>query len=251
MTSNSLTSARQDAATRIRHATFTPALAVLGLLLLADFYYIGAHVFFLVTKGTDGFWLISHDRGYAEAFQHQKLLGITVVLLLWTVWERQPRLLAWAVLFGAMWADDKFMFHEIIGYELATRAGMAAPGQEDQLVLGIVGARHVGELIAVGVMGLILLGLLLLAWRGSPSWYRRMSRRMVLVLVGLVVCGVLFDVIGVLPWVRQISWLDHLFALLEDGGEMLLMSVAAYIFFAALPGSPEARADQAEAPFGG
>src|SRR5690606_22532620 len=157
MTSLPINPTNEAGVARTIHGSLTPALAVLGLLLLTDLYYIGAHAFFLVTKGTDGLWLISHDQGYAEAFQHQKLLGITLVLLLWAAWERQPRLLAWAMLFGAFWADDKFMFHELIGYELASRAGMAAPGQDDQLVLGIVGARHVGELIAVGVMGLILL----------------------------------------------------------------------------------------------
>lgn len=227
---------------------FSPALAVFLVLLLADLVYLAAHVAALLGSWRDGRWLISQDGGYAEQFQYQKFLLLALLTGLWALWQRRPALLAWTAVFTLLWVDDKFLVHEYFGLHFADLAARALNDPGDlPLRFGPLAAKHLGELIAAGGMGVALLALIALAYRNGGETFRRLSVRLVVVVLALGVCGVFFDLLHHIPGVETARlfghrWLAQALTLLEDGGEMLTITAGAYIVLTAIDAAAAAEA---------
>ncbi|RMG99686.1 MAG: hypothetical protein D6706_05140 [Chloroflexi bacterium] len=193
----------------------------LSLLLLIDLIFIFFHILYRFTPLLgDARYSLEHDQGFSEFWQYLKIS--LIILLLWPLlWRRrQPLYLFWMTLFGALVADDAWQFHEKTGEWLAQALSL----QE------WFGLRPVdwGELLVFTTAGLFFLILLTIAYRYSDLASRRLTAYLVL-LVGLLgVVGVGVDMMHQLPW--QGLW-DDFWAIVEDGGELLIMSVLVWCMY--------------------
>ena len=193
---------------------------MLGLLIAGDLLLIGLHLLHIYSRyfsdiGVSSyFFSITIDGGLGEIYQYLKM-GL-IVLLLVGVSVRRGKLsyLSWAVLFVYLLLDDSLLLHERLGEVVASRMRFTP-------VLTLR-AQDLGELTVVGSVGLLFAGLLTLAWwRGDPE-FRRVSRDLAL-LVGLLV---LFGVgVDMLHGLSDVLALMAARALVEDGGEMVAMSL--------------------------
>ena len=184
-------------------------LVLLALLLSADVVFV---LFHLVLGSHQALFNLGTDRGHSEVFQYIKEYWIAIVLFVMCWRTREGIYGAWALLFAYLLCDDALLIHERVG--LAWQS-MFAP------TLGLR-ARDFGELAFSGSMGLGFLALIAFFHLRCSSSAKSVSRTMAVLLGVLVFFGVVVDMVHVAayPVIRGLT-------VVEDGGEMVTMSVLA------------------------
>lgn len=203
----------------------TPAGALLSLTALVDVLLIGFYVAQSLVGRPGGFVFdLGADRGYGEFFQYTKSLWAAV--LLGTLWlqRRSGVYLGWALVCAYLLVDDAFTLHERAGWAIRD----LVPGQPGWAV-------HAGELAFLAGVGISLLVIL----AATYSRASREDREISIVLAGLFAILVFFGV--VLDAVHHLLFpspaLRSAFTTVEDGGEMLTLSlIVAFVFAVAMCG---------------
>lgn len=195
-------------------------IAVLCLL-TGDLLLLSADVLHRTHVLSDDRFLVTREGGFGEMFQYFKAATASLLLALFAARRTSATAATWAFLLAVVLIDDALAVHEKVGVTVAAALGL--PG------FGSVRPNHLGEVVFFGLMGVVFGGGLLAAWR-----FGRNSDRMVtLVLMpsfgALVICAVVLDLISSVT--RPLIWAP-IFALLEDGGEMVAMSVLLSIVYA-------------------
>lgn len=193
-------------------------------LLGADLGFILLHAAKYLIGFSDDYRLnISQDGGFAEIFQYCKIAGLVLLLSALAVRQKARLYAAWAVLFAGVLIDDAFQLHEQIGFFLANTVGVSSP-------TSLLRAVDIGEAIGFAAMGVSLLGLVVFSHRrSSHSKARATSQGLGLLLGLLVICGVGFDMVhsvfeSASPMGSLYGALADVFTVLEDGGEMVVLS---------------------------
>lgn len=203
-----------------------PAFALLLLLVCSDLGFVLLHVISVETGWLRGARIsLEAEGGPAEIFQYLKEFSVMVCMVVAFVATRRAVYISWALVSLFLLADDSMQFHESVGMWLGERYAFAAP----------FGLRSydVGELLFAGSAGLVMLVLVGGAvWRGTEQC-RRVSRDLGILIVALGLVGILLDVVHVVAYYGR-SLLAQVLLVLEDGGEMIVMSaMTAYAFHVA------------------
>lgn len=196
-------------------------MVLLVLLLIGDALCIAGHLVLVATGSDSWAWHLGAESGYGEAYQHLKQLWAVVLLTVLAVRHRSAVLWAWLVVTVYFLADDAGNVHESVGrWVIATYPFTPAFGdQRTQLV----------EVLWMAGVGLVLAAAVLVAHRRAASAVRRVSWRFAALYAGLVVVGIVLD--GLHLAVDDIPVLDVVLTVLEDGGELVLVSgIVAYAF---------------------
>jgi hypothetical protein len=210
----------------------------LGVLLLVDAIFIVIHLLheLPVTKTAfpvlnDPFLSLTQDLGYAEFFQYIKEIWIALMLMWVAVRGGGAVYGGWAALFLFFFLDDSVQIHETLGAWVA-RVVAHVPFLQSH-------AQDVGEVFVVACIGLLFVVLITLAHRRSDSAARRESRHLVFMVSLLVFFGVIFDFIHAL-FAGASKAVYYGMGMIEDSGEMLVMSVICwYVFQLCADGAPE------------
>lgn len=182
----------------------------------ADAGFIALHIAHRLWWPERVAWSLAEDRGHAEIYQYLKTLLVAALLLQAARLRREALLALWGGLFAYVALDDAASLHERAGLWLASRPGFL-PGRGKQ-------ASDVGELLVLaGVSGAFVAAGLLLWRRGRLRWSAHGSELLAL-MVPLLLCGVVVDFVHALVLGQQ--RFRGLY-LLEDGGELLAMSLIA------------------------
>jgi hypothetical protein len=193
-------------------------LKLLSWLIGGDLVFMVLHWLHVNTGAlTSELWSIDRDRGYAEMFQYLKYLGIMLALAQLFRRARLPILLLWIGVYAFLLLDDSMRIHERFGLHMVAWAQLHDFG-------GLRG-RDVGELIYAAIGGLLLTPVLVLAYIRSSPMARAISAELLVLLAALLVFAVGGDVIH-----RLLSGtaFDTMAAIVEDGGEMLVLSVTCF-----------------------
>jgi len=151
---------------------------------------------------------LQYDQGFAELFQYGKQLGSCVLLLSLRRRQASRHYLAWLPVFGYLLLDDAFGIHEVAGH-------LIAPYLRCEPLL----AQDLGELIVTATSAAFLAFPLALAYQCGSAAFRRCSRDLVGLLLGLAFFGVAVD-------------MTHAADTLEEFGEMAATSlVLGYLKF--------------------
>jgi len=210
---------RPLSATLVTPGTWTPApVKLLGSLIGGDLVFMLLHWLHL-HSGVLGseLWAIDHDRGYAEMFQYLKYLGVMLALARLFGRIRLPMLLLWIGVYGFLLLDDSMRIHERFGLHM-----MAWAHLDD---FGGLRGRDLGELIYAALGAAALAPVLVLGYVRSSPMARAISADLLLLLIALLLFAVGGDAIH-----RLLSGtaLDAFAAILEDGGEMLVLSITCW-----------------------
>jgi hypothetical protein len=184
------------------------------LLLVADTLFIVLHVIYYPSF-PDPNLSIEFDGGYAERFQYLKQALIVFMLGLLALRKRAFLYLGWAALFLYLLLDDSLSIHEN-GGELVAQALGFSP---------MIGLRpqDFGELAATAFFGLLYAGILVVAYYFSHDHTaKKLSKYLLIMLVILALAGVVVDMVHILAS-GNLS-LGFLLGIVEDGGEMIVMS---------------------------
>ena len=188
---------------------------LLLLLISTDVVFVLVHVVYANTTLLTNMYALDRERGYAEVFQYIKFhwLVLTMAGLWWRT--RAPVYLGWAVVFGYLLLDDALQVHERIGEIIAARWGYPE-------LLGLRGLDF-GELTVTAAAGLLLLVLIGIGYWSSDREARNASKRVAALIAALALFGVAVDM---LHQMAGASWTGELLLIVEDGGEMFVVSVA-------------------------
>ena len=201
----------------------------LVVLLLVDAVFMILHVYNRLLPDPNILFLVDHDGGYSEYYQYLKEYWIAVALLA-VFWLTKEKVYAvWGMLFLYLLLDDALQIHEAVG-------DAAARYWSDSGALGLR-IQDFGELaVSAAVGGIFALAVLYYYHQGGNE-IRRVSQNLGLMLVALAFFGIAIDLLYAV-YFEQIRGL----ALLEDGGEMVIMSVLAYYALQLLRASAPRRA---------
>lgn len=191
--------------------------------MLTDLMFMVVHAVHVWTPWLPAYSLsIEVDGGFAELFQYAKLAGLIGCLGFVFIRTRGWAFAGWAAFFAFLLLDDAFSIHERLGAIVGSRLGipeMFGLRQDD-----------FGEIAIAGMLGLCAIAMAALALRRGGATARRISQDFLCLLALLAVFAVLFDTLHTITYFRAPT-IAPLFALVEDGGEMIVVScIAAYAF---------------------
>ena len=190
---------------------------LLCLLICTDLAFAGLHILHIYTDILPrSLYSIEQDKGYAEFFQYTKQAWI--ILLLGIAFLKKSTLtnFSWFMVFCYVLFDDALSIHEHLG--LLASSAMAFAAQ-----LGLR-AQDWGELAVAGLAGIILLTPIALAY----PYAHREEKLHTLKLAGLLGLLVFF---GICTDMLHIVLGGDLWGLIEDGGEMIVISLTVYYLF--------------------
>ncbi|MBN2452867.1 MAG: hypothetical protein JXB40_01220 [Candidatus Omnitrophica bacterium] len=191
---------------------------LLFLLLLADFVFIIIHCVFRLHLLLNARFSIEQDFGYAEIYQFIKEYWVVVLLFIAAVKRRHFIYFSWALLFLYLLFDDVFQFHETLACYFASCLNLPS--------IFHLRAQDIGELGVSVFFGFLLFAFIWVLYLFSDRAAKQLSRHLFILVALLAFFGVLVDMLHiVLPWGESIL------ALIEDGGEMLMMSIIVWYVF--------------------
>ena len=194
-------------------------LVLLGALVCVDFLLVALHVakpYFAALRPHH--FSLEADQGIAEYFQYLKQAAIIVSLFLCWRWTRMPSFLVWTIFFAFMLYDDSQSVHERVGEWLAVAWALPA----------LFGLRpqDLGEILFASFVALATLGALGATLAREHASAIVHSINVALLLVLLTVFGVAVDALHVVAYFAESRW-SWMLAVIEDGGELLVMSAIA------------------------
>lgn len=185
----------------------------LTLLVTVDLAFVIVHCWSIAADSPNLLLRVDMDRSYPEVYQAIKYVFLSVLIVACAMHYRSWRIGLWLVVTGYFFLDDIMMLREKPAIELMDRW--------DLPLLPGLRALDTAELILIAAAaGLIVIPLLLGYLTGGCS-SRRFYRVLGLFTLLLVVFGVGVDMLHVLV---MHGGLD-LVSLLEDGGEMIVVSL--------------------------
>lgn len=191
---------------------------LLVLLVLTDFLLIVLHILYTHTDfSSNRLFSIEQDLGFAEIFQYIKEYWIGLMLLWLALKIRSFLFLVWSLLFFFLLCDDALSFHEFGGAMLAKYFNLKGSW-----------AREIGELGVFIVMGVIFFSIIGISHYFSKQRFREISKHLAILIVALAFFGIFMDAVHSLFKYTKAS--DFLL-LIEDGGEMLVMSLITWYVF--------------------
>jgi hypothetical protein len=196
---------------------------LLSLLLLSDLVFLGIHVSHVYAGyPEESQYSIESDRGFAEVFQYLKEFWIVTLLLSLAYRWRSYLTFSWMLLFCYLLLDDGISLHEHAGLAISESLSFAPRWG--------LRAQDFGELLVSGIAGVLLLTQIGIAHYYSREKTRALSRQLAIGLALLVFFGIGVDMVHAI--VKLPNWNAPL-GMLEDGGEMLVMSGIVWIAFRA------------------
>ena len=192
-------------------------LVLLGLLVCTDIVFIGLHLIHTYTPLLPNHvYSIEQDKGHAEFFQYTKQFWIILLLTLTFIKEASLTNFSWLMVFCYVLLDDALSIHENLGllssnlWTFAARMGLRP--------------QDWGELLVTGAVGVVLLTPVAIAFLRASTRERRHTLILAALLGLLAFFGVFIDMVHI--WVGGEQW-----GLVEDGGEMVVVSIVLYYVF--------------------
>lgn len=200
------------------------ATKFLFLLLIVDFAFMVAHVVYKTGYSSNSLLSVEKDFGYAEVYQYIKEFWIVVLLLMTAIKRKYIVYFAWSLLFVYLLLDDSLRIHESFGAYLVKYF-------EFQPMFHLR-AQDFGELSVSMLFGSLLFTLIGVSYLFSDHVAKQVSKHLFILVMSVAFFGVVVDMLHM-----AIPWGKKLLGLIEDGGEMLVMSVIVWYVFDLKPDS--------------
>ncbi|HNN12177.1 MAG TPA: hypothetical protein PKL78_01375 [Anaerolineales bacterium] len=204
------------------------SLKFLALLLSADLFFV---FFYMVSKiarfldlGTTirlETFNLTMDLGLSESFQYVKEFWI-VILFIWLMYKNRNFLFTgWVFLYIYLLFDDMFGFHEGLAAFFIAKSGI----EPEKILFNNVRYQDFGEIGISLLFGVILLSIIAFTYFKGNAVVRDIFHHLIGLLFLLVFFGVVADFIDRLFSPEAQKMMVMFTDVLEDGGEMIAMSL--------------------------
>jgi len=197
-------------------------MPLLAALVVVDLLLAGISLVRLVLVGeslTDP-WLLETDGGWSEWFGYAQQAALAALLLTLAYVCRRAIWVAYAAIFLCALADDSLRLHENYGSWIADRLIVRLGFPEHVAGLRL---NDLGEMFVWGVLALAPVAAAVLLHRRSDAGTRRASRGLAVLIAVYLFFGAVVDQVHVLV---LDSWAGDIVGTLEDGGELVALSLA-------------------------
>lgn len=202
----------------LRSVTQVVNPVLLILFLCADIAFILLHLSNRLLDSPNVLFYLNKDGGYPELFQYIKEYWVAIALFAVSWRTREWIYGAWSLLFTYLLCDDALAIHERVG-EAVERHWSYVPA------FGLR-ARDLGELMISVVVGSAFLVLITYFYLRCSHSAKNVSKDLLLLLGLLIFFGVFIDLVHVAVVDLPVRGLN----IIEDGGEMIAMSmIASYV----------------------
>lgn len=202
-------------------------VVTLTLAIVGDLIFIALHLVRAMINDTAyrGFllapaWWLERDGGYSEIFQYVKCTLAVLLLLMMLVRWHALTYLGWSFGFLYMVVDDSLRLHETFGRQVG-------PWLESVGVMpaiGELGPEAFAGPLLVAAAGSLTLLLVVVGYRNRAT--RPLTRRLAVAAFGLFFCAVVLDAAHSAVGSQLGRATNFVLGTLEDGGELLAMSLA-------------------------
>ena len=191
------------------------------MLLVIDLAFIFLHFLLLTDAFENTLFSLERDRGYPEFYQYLKIFSIVILLHFLFAKTKLIGYSVWSLLFLYLLLDDAFSIHETLGGFIATNLALApAAGLR---------AQDFGELAVSGIAATVFLIPLALFYTRGLGAFKEVTKQLLWLLVALAFFGIFVDMLHV---AIDMGWkVRFLLGVVEDGGEMLVVSLMAWYVF--------------------
>ena len=188
------------------------------LLIFTDFMFLVLHSLYVHDfLDSNPYYSLEIDLGYSEFYQYMKEFWIFILLIFIFLKKKRAIYFLWALFFLYLLLDDSLSFHENYGkflknyFEIQPRFGLRSQDFGEVLVS-----------FSVGFVFLISIGI---SYLKTNLLGKRISRNIVILVLMLVFFGIFIDLLHI-----AVPYYKNRFTLIEDGGEMFVMSaIVCYI----------------------
>lgn len=195
-------------------------LPLLSSLLAVDFAFIILHTLKSLDYLSNPNFSVTKNFGYGESFMYLNELFI-IGCFLWLGFKfLRPVFFSWAAIFVYVLLDDSLEVHETIGYYFGGWL-------KDHTNIIPVVAKESAEISSFALFGIILFTPLLLAYTKTKNKHLKIATQDLLILLGgLLFFGIGIDFLNI--FFETGHFLNGFLGLLEDAGEMVMMSLIAW-----------------------
>lgn len=213
------------------------------LLLTGDLFYILLHLIHKVTRHFDilttiraeNVFALYYDLSLGESFQYLKEYWI-IILFLWLIFKnKQYFYTGWVLLFFYLLLDDMLSFHE----GLATFVLQVLNIDPFYVIAGELRYQDYGELGVSVFFGIILISIIGIAYWRATKEVRPIFQYLFGCLLLIAFFGVLNDFVNRIFTEEGNKIIYELTRLVEDGGEMIAMSIACWYVYALTEPDPK------------
>ncbi|WP_414561941.1 MULTISPECIES: hypothetical protein [unclassified Anabaena] len=202
------------------------AVKLFCLFLATDIAFIVLHVVFshgALTSNVN--FSLEKDRGYSEIVQYVKEYWSALLLGFLAIQASSLLFLSWSGLFFYLLLDDSLRIHERLGSFISKEFSLSP----------IFGLRAIdlGELTVSALVGLFFLIAIAISYRWGDRFSKKVSKSLIKLLFALAFFGLVVDMLHIglsnLPLVGR--FFDRLLGIVEDGGELVVMSLIVCFLF--------------------
>jgi hypothetical protein len=211
----------------MRWFTNQGSISFLALLISIDLAFIITHIVYenLAIVEYDNF-SITKDRGYSEIFQYLKLGLIAICFGTLNFLRKRRIYAAWSLLSLIILLDDMFVLHEKVGKRLAIVLSLPS-------VFGL-NSYHFGEFLVYIAYGAIFLAIAFASYRSKQDYATKKLTKTLIILFAIFAAfgGIVDTTHSLLNYFlesQKLAFLDIAFDVIEDGGELIVMSVVTWL----------------------
>lgn len=203
---------------------------LLLILIIMDVLFIFAHALFifLIYIRVDFDWsivdmfMVNYDGSYPEIFQYLKYFSICLICLYIIKKRKEYSYISWFFLFLLLLLDDALQFHELFAEWVVEKF--------DYVDMIGLRAQDLGELTYVALFGPLLLVMMFFGYKKGSQEYKKTTIDIGLLFAIFLFFGIVVDILHELIGSEN-RYVKLLITLIEDGGEMLALSLLVWYFY--------------------
>lgn len=206
----------------IKNFNIKSASRLLKILLAIDIVFMVIHVCVrMFTDSWNSVFLIDTDNGVAENFEYIEYVMVVCFAGYLAFSKKLYGFLGWLFLFFFLFLEDCFEFHEHAGLYFAKALNFKS-------AFGLR-PRDFGELTYEGFLGIFVFSAIGWMYYKGNEFFRKTSIDILLLFLLFLFFGVGVDMLA--ETVHEVHIVSIVFTLLEDGGEMIMLSVLVWYFY--------------------
>ena len=202
---------------------FSKSLNLLLILVVLDLAFIVLSLIDTLSNLNFGNFLVQLDGGFAEKYQYLKFIGVSLMSIILWIKRRSIQYLIFTIIPLYLYWDDSKQIHERAGTKFAS---LIYKGNANDTLISNFRFQDIGEILYMSLIAFAFLIIFLICFRLSNNFERLFMKKIFYLLIIFGIFAMAIDSIHQLFSGK----IYDLVSIIEDGGEMIPISVVSTYF---------------------